>query len=748
MARTLIGQLILTLQQNFGEQAKEIDKDVSGIEASIKRLQDAPWGASFQRQLDAIKLAPEQLRAVQQSWTETFGAMSKSDFKTALQKADFATWRTGVVSHLAAVREELDKTQRRANSLATAMRAVAHPIMGALGYVGGGYMGYELARSGFKAAGARGHEQYLEAISGALSPVDQAKIAANALQISTKYPSISATQLMEMGRVAAVSMGSTDTGLALLPDFARLRVILAASQGGEGVADSTMAQVIRSIELSGKNLGPNGMAQSREILEGYAKALEVHSADLFDPGSMMQFLQRAKIAGPALSTDFLANVAPHLVQDFGSSQAGTQLASAFKSFLIGDASINGKVYKARQEDLGIRSSATGELVEPGLYGRDPYAWAKQVLMPALVKSGLNVNDDVAVATAVGKLSANTNATGAFSKMIIQRDQFDKWIAQGKAAPGFAAADTALSSDPYTAFVGLRSSFDNLAAALASKTDIIVPGINSLTTALNTMAKWTTDNPGWAVGTAAAGAGLAGWGAYKGATMLSSWVTAGTKLNTAADQLIVAAERLQGTAGTSAGGSPGGAPGKPGGPSFDLLPRGIGLLGATSMFIGPMQDFQNGIRMLKPGEKPPLPVNTDAVDRINPRISDWLSSTFEWPNSGGQSLRNPTTGVIPPGRDFTLDTGVNSSGSPDDRDHSLRAVSQEAAQAKTALDTVNSTTVTPKVDTSSIAAARAQVTGLLNDLNSVNSWRPHVLGGPMDTARDQLDRSFADHGIAP
>lgn len=728
MARTFLGELVLTLRQNLTAEAGRIKTASNEIDAALERMASQPWGSKFAGQLDSLRLVPSELEKVKASWNNLFGDMKANDLNTVLQRQNFGDWKNAVLGHFASVRAEMDEQEARTKRFAESIRNTMAPVLGMLGYGGAGLVAYSAGREGFDAALKRGHERYLEQNnSGVLSVADRVALQARAMDLSARFPSVSATSVMEMGRVASVAMGSTQLGMDALPDLVRMRVLLGSSMGqdtGEGV----MANVMRALELSGKTQGPMGLAQSHDILEGMAKALEVHGADLFDPGSMLTFIRTAKQAAPALSTEFLSLVAPALVQDLGAPKAGTQLSSAFKAFALGDTQMSGKKYRTAQAAYGIRDGANGDLVDAHLYGEDPYAWTLKYLLPALAKHGVNLDDDTALSLEIGRLSSNSNATSFLSQIVTKRSLFAKWISQALGAPGFAAADTAASRDPVTAFAALQSSFDNFAAAVADKTDIIVPGLNKLTAALNAMAAWVEKNPTPAVLAAGASLGVAGFAAWKGATGLMGLVTAGPALNEAAINLNAAAVALEGAATAQGGGNvlsdvenaiKSGAP-VAGGFSLwalgQLALKATGIAGAIAYAAHstPVNADETGDHLAKviPGYK----------DAIAPYLmtAEQAEGREEWAGSFYKMLA-----------DRVVHQTANMSGSPDDR--AEREGDLAIAKMKAGLGGLGAP-VTLNVDTSALDRALGKVNALRAGLRSIGDMTGGGLG---------LDRSFAD-----
>ena len=722
MARTLIGQLVLTLQQNFTAEGAKVQTAVDGIETSINRLNGASWGGAFQKQLDRLKLSPTEIAAVQQSWDTLFNGLTSKDLKTALDKDMFANWRTATVGHFAAVRSEAVATETSIKSLAGTVRTVLQPALVAMGAYTMAYGGGMALRGGIASASQRDREQWLELMSGTMTSQQMAALKAQAGDLSGKYPSVDQTAIMALGRQAGVAMGSATQGMKLLEDLVKMQVVLQSTAGTER-ADNVLGNVVRSADILGLNKpGDLGIEQVRGLLDGLTKAAQVEGT-LFDPGSMLTFARRAKIAGPAFDPEFLTTVAPAIVQDVGAPQAGTAMASAFKSFIIGDASMNGKTYTQRQKDLGIRSDA-GDLVDADLFGKNPYEWVKKYLVTALAKAGTDMTNDTTIATEIGKLSGNTNATALLTRMVTQQSQLDKWIAQYRAAPGLSSAQSAASNDPFVAFEGLKSGLANLAAAIADKVNIIVPGLNAITGALNGLSKWIEANPTWAVAGAGAGLAAAGWGAFKMGSGILGLSAAGPALQVAAADLMAAATALEAAAGAQAAES--GVVGTArtaGSAAFGWAVRG-GAAQEAGMTIGEATSALGwgALRVLGPAGvvaavMQPVPAGAGEGDylRTNPDYRKYIDEHRVY---------------------------ANASGGPDDRVGGLK---NSADSAKAALDALNNTKVAPVVDGTTIARTLRDATELEAVLTRIGKWAGVAATGAINS---QINRSLSDHGVAP
>ena len=719
--RTLIGQLVLTLQQNFTAEGAKVKSAVDGIETSINRLNGAAWGSAFQKQLDRLKLSPTEIAAVQQSWDTLFNGLSSKDLKTALDKDMFANWRTATVGHFAAVRSEAVATETSIKSLAGTVRTVLQPALVAMGAYTMAYGGGMVLRGGIASASQRDREQWLELMSGTMTTQQMATLKAQAGDLSAKYPSVDQTAIMALGRQAGVAMGSATQGMKLLEDLVKMQVVLQSTAGTER-ADNVLGNVVRSADILGLNKpGDLGIEQVRGLLDGLTKAAQVEGT-LFDPGSMLTFARRAKIAGPAFDPEFLSTVAPAIVQDVGAPQAGTAMASAFKSFIIGDMSKSDSRYMLAQRDLGLRDDKG--IVDENLFGANPYTWVKKYLIPALAKAGTDMSDDTAIAAAVGKISSNTNASALLTRMVTQQSQLDKWIAQYRAAPGLSSAQAAVSNDPFVAFEGLKSGLANLAAAIADKVNIIVPGLNAITGAINGLSKWIEANPTWAVAGAGAGLAAAGWGAFKMGSGILGLSAAGPALQVAAADLMAAATALEAAAGAQAAES--GVVGTArtaGSAAFGWAVRG-GAAQEAGMTIGEATSALGwgALRVLGPAGAvaavmQPVPAGAGEGDylRTNPDYRKYIDEHRVY---------------------------ANASGGPDDRVGGLK---NSADSAKAALDALNNTKVAPVVDGTTIARTLRDATELEAVLTRIGKWAGVAATGAINS---QINRSLSDHGVAP
>ncbi len=224
MARTLVGILQILLKQDVTQKAPEINQALEGIQRTANRLGNAPWGARFQGQLDRLKLSPAEWAAVAQS----YGLLAR-DINGRLGRADLATWKLGVISHLASVRAGLRQTSTQARSTAQIFKtAFAGGMIGGLGT----YAAYAGVRGGTTAAFEQQRQQANAYFAG-MSAEDRERIKGASEALSAKYGIFSA-DMFEVLKEASLSMPSTDIALEAGDTMARLFVVLETMFGREG----------------------------------------------------------------------------------------------------------------------------------------------------------------------------------------------------------------------------------------------------------------------------------------------------------------------------------------------------------------------------------------------------------------------------------------------------------------------------------------------------------------------------------
>ncbi len=727
MARTLIGRLQLVVQAMGLNEAKKVEGAMTSIERAAKRLSSAAWGQGFQRQLEKMALGAKEIDSVQRSWNNLQRDMAGRGLTAALQKSEISAWKTATVGHFAAVRSSMRDTEREAHRISRGIQAALKPAYVMLGGYTGVYMTGVLGREAIGASAERQREYFRQRMAD-IPAGEQNTIFDKSSQLSQKYPSVNITDIMEMARTARNTMGSTERGMEVLDRMVQGFVTLQSVKGVEAAA-SELTGLLRGLDNLGTNSnGAEGVQNVNNLIDAFIRASQIEGND-FDVGSVWSFARRSRIAGPALSPDFLATVAPAMIQDMGADGAGTALNMAYKALVIGASDGASKVNLSEQRRLGLRTGeggaqGFGQLVDGELFGTNPYAWTKKYLVPALKGDGVAMDDEVAVSKAVAQLSRNSSATGFLTRMITQMDQFERLISLYNRSLGTDAADSASGQDPFVAYRGFQESLRNLSAAVGeSVMPVIVPGLNSLANMINSFAAMVQSaDPRVMTGAGIVGAGVAAFGAWKVAAGIYGLITAGAALNSAAAALTAAAI-AQGGGGIgagagAAGGAAAGAMSKWGARLAGGAMAGWGLL-VQGLGDTPGSTFDEQVanqRKAREGLQGAL--TSKGLRRF--LLGDAADEGFSFRKSMGLDIEKYQS---PAGAE-------KGSGAID---HMLEG-----------MDKLATTSATPNIDPSSIDAATAKTQMLLSLLRQVSA----AASSAVSTIDAQMRRAQTDYGVAP
>lgn len=510
MAKTLIGQLILRLRTEGLKEAKQVTSALGNIENAARRMNGVgSWGVGFQRQLDKLKLSAADLANVERSWLNLHQSMKSRNLSGALKSSEISHWKTGVVSALAQTRAEFDRhttnMERRARTHATRMGNLLRPAFVMMGAYTAPYFAGVMGAEALTASSERRREIFRYQMAN-VSEDDQTKLFNRSEELGHKYPSIPITAIMEMARNAYSLMGDADRASGVLERMVQAFVTLQSVKGVD-TAIQQLTGLLRGFDNLGVNSdGQKGIDLVNELIDAATKAAQVDPD--FDPGQFFPFAKRTKVAGPALSPEFLAR-ASVFMQDMGADSAGNMIAMAFKSMVLeAVGSAGGKKYVKERQRIGVRDE--NGLVDAELFGSDPDQWVLKHLIPALQRDGVDLDNNTAVAKAVGKLSGNTNATGFMTRIITQRQQIERWLRLMESAIGTETAESVRQQDPFVGWEAFKKSLENLSAALIP-IDHINAGLNKLADGINRLAEIGEDHPLLT----ALGIGGAGYGMYKG-----------------------------------------------------------------------------------------------------------------------------------------------------------------------------------------------------------------------------------------
>lgn len=731
MAQTFLGRLVLALQDNMSGKARataaSINKSLSSIEKSARALSDAPWGASFQQQLNKLGASRRELNEINTSWTRLQNTIKTNGLNKALAGSEIRTWKTATLSHLSDVRSGWRRTEQEAARTAKSIRdSFGRSALFAMG----GYSAIQLAgtgvREGFFAGSEARREQFRQDMAS-LTEAEKAKIDSRATELSQQFPSVSKTDVEETARISAFAMGDVDRGLNVLDHVIQSLVTLQSTKGG-AVAVREVTGFLRGLDKLGVNKnGAEGVKQVNDMLAAMARASQIEGAD-FDAGAFWSFAKRLKVAGPALSQEFLA-MAPALMQDMGSDSAGNAIAMAFKAFVLeAVGSAGGKKYLAERSRIGIRDK--NGLIDSEAFGQNPIEWTRKYLVPALIKDGVDMTNETAIATAVGKLSGNTNASGLLTQLITQVEQIDRLKELYSKSIGLDAAARAATEDPFVAYQGFKSAWSDLSAAVLPM-DTISKGLAGMAGAIKSLAAaFEKGDPlarAGVIGGAAVGVGAPAFFLSKAVYGL---ITAGTNLNAAAVMLERAAiaqggGALDGRAGSKKGGWMG---------WLAAAGKTVGIGTAAGVAVDALSDTPGDTMEAKVANQRKYREMLQRMfgggqvtsDQVRAEAMGWNQDQF----SSGAYLRELRS-TIP-----NLASGAGGT--------SMAEIVNQARQAGSEVQSALSVDAKPNVDLSGVQALRREAEAALSALKQMGS----AVSGASAAVDAEMRRSMSDYGVAP
>lgn len=468
MSKIISAEARISAKDNTGNVFDQIAKKFKGIEKNAKALEGikAPkFTGDLYEELKRLKLSEKELQGVRKEFDKFHSALKSEPLRAAHYFRAVDDWKGKTVGHWREVKASVDEAEK---SHARFFKSAGRFAMVAGGIGAGAYAVNRAGRAAIGANATWAREGARDYLAG-MPQSESDRIAAEARRVSGKYQSVDASTMHERLRDTAMSMRSTDKALELGETIAQGTTVLQSLKGKDAAIEEGR-KFFSALDVLGKNVDPK---EVKELFDGYIKALGVEGADM-DLGGALQMARQARAAGGVLSNRFLMTTAPGLARDLGDAQLGTSLSSALSQNVGGRAT---KQSKTAQQEYGLRDKQ-GRFIDADLAMRDPdkYAWDK--IMPALVKKGVDIDDNVKVTEALAKLFSNRTVQDVFGKLITQREQYQAKAEQYGRAPGLAGAAGLQTRDPFVAWEGLMAQMRNF-ATLAPVMNTATAGLGEL-----------------------------------------------------------------------------------------------------------------------------------------------------------------------------------------------------------------------------------------------------------------------------
>ncbi|MFC5509257.1 hypothetical protein [Bosea massiliensis] len=480
---------------------------------NAKRLAAEEKRAAAEAAREKLRLTKEEARAKDRAIRETAAnerRAARESARTAREAMREQARAVRVANRESArAQRDLARSERETGRGAGAFgRAVVRHGAYAVGVGGGSYLAARGTRAG-AIMGAEGVRQDARDYQAGMTQAESDRLRALSIANSQRYKSVSETNLRQIYRESALSMGGYRRGgfdkvTELAPDLAAAMVSLQTKVGPQQ-ASTQLAGLSRAAQNFGFADDPK---RFREILEGLVRAQAIEGRE-FNFQDMFTLARRAKSAGLSLSDEFLYTVAPALIADQGAPGAGTALSKLIQR------QVGGRVTKASmgvQRQYGIRDEKNNVVGMDTLI-RDPFQWVKNVVIPKLQAKGINVDDPTQLGSVIPKLFSDETAAALVQRLIGQREEFEDAQVNYKRAPGNQAAAGELEKrDPFVAMQQVTQQIDNAATEIARPiVQTIMPALSMLGGSLNSLANKIRENPEFARTFGETGAGVTGVG---------------------------------------------------------------------------------------------------------------------------------------------------------------------------------------------------------------------------------------------
>jgi len=304
-------------------------------------------------------------------------------------------------------------------------------------------------------------------------------------------------------RDAQTVFGDFHEAQMVVPLLSKMKFANAALYGDEGGAmkDKAFMDMLKVIEMRG------GLA-SKEAFYSQANMIQQVQTATGGRVGANEYLNLIKTGGVAAKgmkdANFYYNMEP-LVQEMGGFRVGTGLMSGYQNLVQGRTTARAAEELMRLGMLdpkkviynkigNIKQIKPGAVAGSDLMVEDPYAWMKNVMLPAFASKGITGRQDVL--NEIGAIFTNRTASNLYSTMYTQMANIEKNIKLNKGAAGIDEleknAKNTLSGKQLEFGAKWRDLMLNLGAVVLP---LAIKVLDKLNPALKDLAKWMENNQG-------------------------------------------------------------------------------------------------------------------------------------------------------------------------------------------------------------------------------------------------------------
>ena len=296
--------------------------------------------------------------------------------------------------------------------------------------------------------------------------------------------------------------GHYDLAKAAAPMLAQMQFANKAVFKGHGrqFDDRQMEAALKVIEMRGGWKSPEDLERQLNMMQ----RVMTGTGGMVMPTDMRAFLTTGGNAAKNLSDkEFYFGMEP-LIQEMGGNRVGTGLMSAYQNLVLGKGTTAAAKELARlnlvdaskveYDKIGhVKRIKPGALVEEGLYQSSTQAWIEKILIPTLTKDGAKIDREVI--EKISYLLGNRVGAMLTATMFQQSDKIAKNVATDMHAMGVSDLIKLARNTPDGAEAALNASLRDLnIAAGETLVPIIIPALNSLSSAIRDLGTWITRHP--------------------------------------------------------------------------------------------------------------------------------------------------------------------------------------------------------------------------------------------------------------
>ena len=409
----------------------------------------------------------------------------------------------------------LEAEAKRQRAILGEMRTAAGTALAGLG------LGHGIGQA--ISAGADFNKEVIALKNAGRTTEEVAQGIAKATATAFKLPTTTFAENLKLLNETTGAFGDFHHALENLDFNAKLSSVMQSSFGDKlGNPGEAFNKIVRAFEIRGTAADPKTYQKE---MGGLYQAMAFTRGNV-NPDQFLNFAQRANPAVRYLDESFLTRIAPSLIQEFGGDIAGTGL-TAFRKVIRGGVSdsIQAKEWvrlglvdqsKVRLNKAGqVQGWSSGAVKGTDLAFSNPLKFMEDIVLPAIAKKGININDEFALGKELDVLYKNSksNAFAAAIGQMKSRARLHKDAGLIDMVPTMDKAYENNMDDVKTGVFAVKNAFENLFASLSGP--LLAPASHALValaTGVQRVAVALKEHPTLGAGfgiTAAAASGVAG-----------------------------------------------------------------------------------------------------------------------------------------------------------------------------------------------------------------------------------------------